>query len=136
MPGWAAWISKTPIEDATSAFLIVFALFILPANWKWFRFFDCKSQNLPETTTSSLISWQYISDNLPWTVFPLLGAGFALTRGGEVSGMSEMLGSYLSSLKDLPFLLLLFLICFYTQVSTEFFRGLTVANGILNNFWM
>lgn len=128
--GWAASITKTPIEDATPAILIVVLLFILPANWNWLRFFNCKSDELPTATTPSLITWQYICANLPWQYIYLLGAGFALAHAGEESGMSEMLGSYLSSLKDLPFLLLLFLICLFTQIITEFVRGLTIANGI------
>lgn len=59
----------------------------------------------------------------------LLGGGFALARGGKESGMSAMLGTYLSSLKDLPFLALLFLICLFAQIFTEFASNVAVANG-------
>lgn len=44
--------------------------------------------------------------------------------------MSAMLGTYLSSLSDLPFILLLFLICLFAQVFTEFASNVAVANGI------
>lgn len=49
--------------------------------------------------------------------------------GGKTSGMAAMLGKSLSSLKELPFLLLLFLICLVAQVFTEFASNVAVANG-------
>lgn len=45
--------------------------------------------------------------------------------------MSKMLGTYLSGLKDLPFLLLLFLICLFAQIFTEFASNVAIANVML-----
>lgn len=61
----------------------------------------------------------------------MLGGGFALARGGRESGMSAMLGTHLSSLKDLPFLVVLFLVCLFAQVFTEFASNVAVANVML-----
>lgn len=129
--GWAELITKTKIGDATPAIFIVIALFMLPSNWNWLRFFKSKPGELPKTTTPSLITWKYINAGVPWSLIFLLGGGFALARGGKESGMSAMLGTYLSSLKDLPFLLLLFLICLFAQVFTEFASNVAVANVML-----
>lgn len=104
---------------------------MLPANWNWLKFFTGKPDDLPKATTPSLITWKYINSNIPWSLIFLLGGGFALARGGKESGMSAMLGTYLSSLSDLPFLLLLFLICLFAQVFTEFASNVAIANVML-----
>lgn len=61
----------------------------------------------------------------------MLGGGFALARGGKVSGMSAMLGQSLNGLKALPFLVVLFLICLSAQVLTEFTSNVAIANVML-----
>lgn len=122
-------ITKTKIGDATPAIFIVITLFMLPANWNWLKFCSGKPDDLPKTTTPSLITWKYINSNIPWSLIFLLGGGFALARGGKESGMSAMLGTYLSGLSDLPFLVLLFVICLFAQVFTEFASNVAVANG-------
>lgn len=60
-----------------------------------------------------------------------MGCGFALARGGEKSGMSNMIGEKLSSLEGLPLLLLLFLICFFIQIITEFVSSVAILNVTL-----
>lgn len=128
--GWAELITNTKIGDATPAIFIVIALFMLPANWNWLKFCrGSRPDELPKATTPSLITWKYINANIPWSLIFLLGGGFALARGGKESGMSAMLGHSLASLKDLPFILLLFLICLFAQVFTEFASNVAVANG-------
>lgn len=121
---------KIKIGDATPAIFIVIALFMLPANWNFLRF-CCggRPDKLPKATTPSLMTWKYINSNIPWSLIFLLGGGFALAKGGKASGMAEMLGASLSSLKDLPFILLLFLICLFAQIFTEFASNVAVANG-------
>lgn len=129
--GWAELITKTKVGDATPAIFIVIALFMLPSNWSWLRIFSAKPEQLPKAATPSLITWKYINTNIPWSLIFLLGGGFALARGGKESGMSAMLGTHLAGLKDLPFLLLLFLICLFAQVFTEFASNVAVANVML-----
>lgn len=69
------------ISDATPAIFIVIALFMLPANWNWFKIFTAKPDELPKATTPSLITWKYINQNVPWSLIFLLGGGFALAKG-------------------------------------------------------
>ncbi|XP_055320742.1 protein I'm not dead yet-like [Sitodiplosis mosellana] len=118
-------------KEAPFSLLIVVALFALPANWNWLKFLTGKSSEFPRTRAQSLITWRYINRKLPWSLFFLLGCGFALARGSKASGMSKMLGSKLSSLGGLPFLVLLFLICLFTQIITEFISSIAIVNVIL-----
>lgn len=137
MPGWAELITKPGwgIGDATPAIFIVIALFMLPANWSWLRFCGgSRPDELPKATTPSLMTWKYINSNIPWSLIFLLGGGFALAKGGKASGMSAMLGLSLSSLKDVPFIVLLLLVCLFAQIFTEFASNVAVANGNLTNY--
>lgn len=131
-PGWASSWPKIIIENATFSMLIVVALFALPANWNWLRFFKGNSKKFPKKRTHSLITWKYINRKLPWSLFFLLGSGFALSLGGEESGLFRMLGENFKEAADLPFLLLLFLICFFIQIITEFVSSVAIVNGIVS----
>lgn len=129
--GWAELITKTKIGDATPAIFIVVALFMLPANYNWLSFFSARPDALPRAPTPSLITWKYINQKLPWSLIFLLGGGFALARGGRETGMSAMLGESLSGLSSLPFLVVLFLVCLFAQIFTEFASNVAVANVML-----
>lgn len=61
----------------------------------------------------------------------MLGGGFALAEGGRVSGMSYILGNSLTSLKTLPPLVLLFVVCLTAQILTEFTSNVAIANILL-----
>lgn len=84
------WITSLPNDEhftneATFSMLIVVGLFVLPANWKWLRFLNGKSSEFPKARTHSLITWKFVQRKLPWSIFFLLGCGFALARGGDKS---------------------------------------------------
>ena len=121
----------TGFKNAPISVLIVALMFVLPSNWKWLKFFKHKPFAFPKRRAHSLITWRYINRKLPWSLFFLLGCGFALARGGEASGMSKMLGNQLSNLLiGLPFILLLFLVCLFTQIITEFISSIAIVNGM------
>lgn len=54
-----------------------------------------------------------------------------MAEGGKVSGMSAMLGTSLVGLKDLPPMLLLFIVCLTAQTLTEFTSNVAIANILL-----
>ncbi|XP_062704865.1 protein I'm not dead yet-like [Aedes albopictus] len=129
--GWADLLPETKIQDATPAILTLLLLFIFPANWQWLNFLKINPTSLPTERTPSLITWKYINDKTPWSLIFLLGGGFALAEGGKASGMSEMIGQSLSVLKNLPLLLLLFIVCLVVQILTEFASNVAICNIIL-----
>ncbi|XP_001654054.2 protein I'm not dead yet [Aedes aegypti] len=129
--GWADLLPEKKIQDATPAILTLVLLFIFPANWQWLNFLKIHPNSLPTERTPSLITWKYINDKTPWSLIFLLGGGFALAEGGKASGMSEMIGQSLSVLKNLPLLLLLFIVCFAVQIVTEFASNVAICNIVL-----
>lgn len=129
--GWADLLPAVKIKDATPAMFIVIALFMIPANWRCFKFFRGNPGRLPNEATPGLITWKYINQKVPWSLIFLLGGGFALAEGGKVSGMSALLGQSLSGLKSLPPLLLLFVVCLTAQTLTEFTSNVAICNIML-----
>lgn len=120
------------VKDATPAIFIVICLFIIPSTFGFLNYFKCgKARNLPTEPSSGLITWKFINQKVPWSLIFLLGGGFALAEGGRVSGMSYILGQSLSSLKTLPPLLLLFVVCLSAQILTEFTSNVAIANILL-----
>ncbi|CAO1397240.1 unnamed protein product [Diamesa hyperborea] len=132
MAGWPELLNvSVKIKDATPAIFIVIVFFMIPANWRCFRFCKSSSKPLPTAATGPLLTWKYINAKTPWSLIFLLGGGFALAEGGKVSGMSKMMGQSLIGLQGLHPLLLLFLVCLTAQTLTEFTSNVAIANVLL-----
>ncbi|XP_026466617.1 LOW QUALITY PROTEIN: protein I'm not dead yet-like [Ctenocephalides felis] len=135
--GWAEAITDTKVKDATPAIFVVIILFMLPQNLDFLKF--CRSKKgekgeiepLPTKPAGALITWKYVLAKIPWGLIFLLGGGFALAEGSKESGMSEYLGQCLIGLKQLPPLLLLFVICLTAEFLTEFSSNVAIANIML-----
>merc|ERR1711874_678366 len=115
MPGWAdAEIftgftereapTKLKIASATPAVFIVALAFILPKEFN------------TERSSEALINWQIVEKRLPWGVILLLGGGFALADITKKSGLSLYLVKQLEGLKNLPILLVSFIIALSTTM--------------------
>lgn len=122
---------RSKVKDATPAIFIVIALFIIPSTFGCLKYFKRGERNLPTEPSSGLITWKFINQKVPWSLIFLLGGGFALAEGGRVSGMSYILGNSLTSLKTLPPLVLLFVVCLTAQILTEFTSNVAIANILL-----
>lgn len=66
------------------------------------------------------MTWSHLQSNFPWSVLLLLGGGFAISDGAQVSGLSEWVGQQLEGLSSLPHPVLLFIILLIVSVLTEF----------------
>lgn len=129
--GWADLLPAVKIKDATPAMLCVILLFVIPANWRCFKFLKPNPGRLPTEATPGLITWKFIQQKVPWSLIFLLGGGFALAEGGRESGMATLLGQSLSGLKTLPPLVLLFVVCLTAQTLTEFTSNVAICNIML-----
>ncbi|XP_057631310.1 Na(+)/citrate cotransporter [Chionomys nivalis] len=105
MPGWLsiAWVSgKTNyVTDATVAIFVAILLFIVPSQKPKFNF---SSQTEEEMKTPfyppPLLDWKFTQEKVPWNVVLLLGGGFAMAKGCEVSGLSEWMARQMEPLSS------------------------------------
>ncbi|GFT04206.1 hypothetical protein NPIL_600701 [Nephila pilipes] len=119
IPGWADLIgSNTKVGDSVPAIAVSFLLFYLPSN-------------IRDLNSRPVLEWKTVQTKLPWGVLLLLGGGFALANGAQESGLSELLGIKLSSLKVLPAGAIVAIICFMTAMLTEIASNTTTATILL-----
>uniref|UniRef100_A0A7M4ENE5 Solute carrier family 13 member 5 n=1 Tax=Crocodylus porosus TaxID=8502 RepID=A0A7M4ENE5_CROPO len=116
IPGWATYLFNRKSEfvtDATVAIFVALLLFIVPATKP--KFLSMKEPFLP----APLLEWKVVQRRLPWSIVLLLGGGFALARGSEVSGLSRWLGQQMSPLNSVPAWAIAVILSFVTAVFTE-----------------
>ena len=99
--GWSAWLGLPLANDASVALLAVIVMFLVP---------DGKGQRL--------LTWQRAS-TIPWGVLLLFSGGICLARGFVNSGLSELLGQWLSGMTSIPLFALLIIICLAVSLMTE-----------------
>ena len=99
--GWKAWLDLPQANDASVALLAVVALFLVP---------DGKGQRL--------LSWERAS-TIPWGVLLLFAGGICLAKGFVSSGMSELIGLWLTEMTNMPIYLLMALVCLMVTFMTE-----------------
>lgn len=115
------------IDDATSALLIVFLLFVFPSKPTFWPFVPlAQSQPSP-----GLIDWRTVHDRFPWGVALLFGGGFALADASKVSGLSDWVGEQLRVLSFLPDWAMILIICLMTGLVTEVTSNVATANILL-----
>lgn len=129
IPGWAEIVASVQIDDATPVMLIVFLLFVLPANLDFLQF--SSSERRPAKAAPALLTWKVVHEKVPWGLVCLLGGGFAMAAASNESGLSSYLGKELVYLQVLPPFLILITVATATTFLTEVSSNTAVANIIL-----
>jgi len=99
--GWKAWLGLPQANDASVAMLAVVAIFLTP-NGKGER----------------LLTWERAT-TIPWGVLLLFSGGICLAKGFVNSGLSGLLGGWLSDMTLIPLYALILLICLVVTFMTE-----------------
>ncbi|KAF6097034.1 solute carrier family 13 member 5 [Phyllostomus discolor] len=107
MPGWlsAAWTEGETkyASDTTVAILVAMLLFILPSQKPKFNFCSqTEEEKKAQFYPPALLDWKVTQEKVPWGIVLLLGGGFALAKGCEVSGLSEWMGKQMEPLHTVP----------------------------------
>uniref|UniRef100_A0A0P6J6T0 Solute carrier family 13 member 1 n=1 Tax=Heterocephalus glaber TaxID=10181 RepID=A0A0P6J6T0_HETGA len=106
VPGWSELFRQYSgfVTDSTVALIIGLLFFLIPAKTL------TKTTSTGEIVTfdySPLITWKEFQSFMPWDIAILVGGGFALADGCEVSGLSTWIGNKLSPLGSLPLWLII-----------------------------
>uniref|UniRef100_F6XHL1 Citrate transporter-like domain-containing protein n=2 Tax=Ciona intestinalis TaxID=7719 RepID=F6XHL1_CIOIN len=126
--GWKDIFPGGLVKDSTSAMLISFSLLIFPSK-NPFR----KSEDPSELPVASppLLEWKTLRENFAWDVFFLIGAGLALARVCEESGLSYWVGDAISGLSEISPVAFALIISITLSFVTEFTSNVSTASLFL-----
>ncbi|KFP57254.1 Solute carrier family 13 member 1, partial [Cathartes aura] len=117
IPGWSSLFPKYKgyATDSTTALVIGLLFFIIPAKTL------SRTSNGENTVFgyTPLITWKEFQSCMPWEIAILVGGGFALADGCEVSKLSEWVASKLTPLGSLPLWLIILISCLIVTSVTE-----------------
>ncbi|XP_074882901.1 solute carrier family 13 member 1 [Buteo buteo] len=117
IPGWSSLFPKYKgyATDSTTALVIGLLFFIIPAKTL------SRTSNGENTAFgyTPLITWKEFQSCMPWEIAILVGGGFALADGCEVSKLSEWVASKLTPLGSLPLWLVILISCLIVTSVTE-----------------
>jgi sodium-dependent dicarboxylate transporter 2/3/5 len=99
--GWKTWLDLPQANDASVALLAVVVMFVVP---------DGKGQRL--------LNWERAA-TIPWGVLLLFSGGICLAKGFVNSGLSDLMGGWLSGMTQIPLFALIALICVLVTFMTE-----------------
>jgi sodium-dependent dicarboxylate transporter 2/3/5 len=111
--GWSEFLDVTIAGDSTVALAAVVIMFIT-SNGKGGRILD----------------WQTAKD-IPWGMLLLFAGGIAIAKGFVASGLSSLLGEWLTSLANLPALLMILTICLVVTYLTEITSNTATATLLM-----
>jgi len=111
--GWSQLLDIPLAGDSTVALFAVIVMFLVP-NGKGSR----------------LLDWQSAKE-IPWGMLLLFAGGIAIAKGFVASGLSELLGQWLTSLANLPAILMILTICLVVTYLTEITSNTATATLLM-----
>ena len=99
--GWSQWLGLPQANDASVALLAVVVMFLVP-NGKGER----------------LLTWER-AVTIPWGVLLLFSGGICLAKGFVSSGLSELMGVWLSGMTNIHSFALMIIVCLAVSLMTE-----------------
>ncbi|XP_057216704.1 solute carrier family 13 member 5a isoform X2 [Triplophysa rosa] len=136
--GWATHFfnaDKEFVTDATVSVFVAALLFVFPSkppqlcSWRK-QSFDTAPQS-DSDPTPALLTWKVTQKKMPWSIILLLGGGFALAKGCEVSGLSKWLGDQMSPLQSIPPWAIAIVLCLMIATFTECTSNVATATLFL-----
>uniref|UniRef100_A0A8C1MV94 Solute carrier family 13 member 2 n=1 Tax=Cyprinus carpio TaxID=7962 RepID=A0A8C1MV94_CYPCA len=129
MPGWATELFNKNgqyVTDGTVAIFMSTLFFVIPSRLDYLLdYLFYKGGEKPKNDkkklkgTPTLLNWKVVHERMPWNIVLLLGGGFALAKGSEVSGLSKWLGQSLAPLRSIPPFAISLILCFLVGTFTE-----------------
>ncbi len=110
--GWSELTGFTSANDASIALLACIALFIIPDGM------NGSNKNDSNGSTGRLLNWEH-ANRIPWGVLLLFAGGICIAKAFGASGLSQILGQYLTSFVLLPVIVLTALIALIVTFMTE-----------------
>ncbi|KAJ0003997.1 hypothetical protein NQD34_010211, partial [Periophthalmus magnuspinnatus] len=112
IPGWAtvSALFFRYVSDGTVAILMSMLFFVVPSQLPSFGGYGFNEAG---------VLCFYSQIRMPWNIILLLGGGFALAKGSEVSGLSTWLGESLAPLEKIPPFAISLLLCLLVATFTE-----------------
>ncbi|HLP52037.1 MAG TPA: SLC13 family permease [Chitinophagales bacterium] len=124
IPGWTKLLGKAApyIKDSTVVIFTSFFLFLIPSHNVALQpakdgapdDFETK-----ETSPENLLEWKDVA-RLPLNIILLFGCGFAMAKGFEASGLSNVIATGLHGLHGMPVPLILLGVAILVTVLSEF----------------
>ena len=111
--GWSGLFDITIAGDSTVALVAVVIMFMTP-NGKGGRVLD----------------WETAKD-IPWGMLLLFAGGIAIAKGFVASGLSTIMGDWLSSMTHLPIVLVILTICLVVTYLTEISSNTATATLLM-----
>lgn len=110
-PFWTAWLGVTTISDSTIAVAGVAAMFLTNSG---------NDDGKPDTkgNRDKLLNWKTAND-IPWGMLLLFAGGICIAKAFTASGLSVLMGTWLTGLSTLPVILLMLGICLFVTFLTE-----------------
>lgn len=111
--GWSTLLDVKIAGDSTVALFAVVIMFVVP-NGKGGRLLDWKTAN-----------------SIPWGMLLLFAGGIAMAKGFTASGLSALLGQWLTSLSSLPPVLMILTVCLVVTYLTEITSNTATATLLM-----
>ena len=110
-PFWTAWLGVTTISDSTIAVAGVVAMFLTNSG---------NDDGKPDAkgNRDKLLNWKTAND-IPWGMLLLFAGGICIAKAFTASGLSVLMGTWLTGLSTLPVILLILGICLFVTFLTE-----------------
>ncbi|CAG5120456.1 unnamed protein product, partial [Candidula unifasciata] len=124
--GWRHLFPGGYVTDSTPCILFAVLMFTLPSSLPWSGIVRCH-RTAPYRKITPLLTWKRLEQKMPWSLFLLLGGGFAMAKAATDSGLSAWIGSQLLVFRDLNHWVILLIICYIITFLTEVTSNTAIA---------
>lgn len=124
-PYWTQWFAMPYVGGSTIALSGVVLMFLVPSSTAKER-----SQSTEVNKNDSLLDWQTAS-SIPWGMLLLFAGGICIAKAFSASGLSDLMGAWLTGLSVLPVLLLVLAICLFVTFLTEITSNVATATLLM-----
>ncbi|PVD31446.1 hypothetical protein C0Q70_06858 [Pomacea canaliculata] len=83
--------------------------------------------HLPRKRLEPLLNWKVLHQKIPWSLFLLVGGGFAIAKASQTSGLSQWIGDNLRNLGDLGPWVTLIIICYIVVSATQIMSNVALT---------